>query len=168
MRLWPLSCKDRRLAGFAAWDTGREYHETVSNLGGCRPLVRAADRVDHRESGMIRVAMTYRLCPPPGLRRFRRRFPIATWNTPCSSRRVQSEGTSTRPHAIGLTPSNHTLICTICGSRVIPKDHCHFPARAEHPTVPHAFHIHRGGRVLRLPHYRQLGRARRRVVQRIS
>jgi hypothetical protein len=32
--------------------------ETVSNLGVCRPLVRAADRVEHRESGMIRVAMT--------------------------------------------------------------------------------------------------------------
>jgi hypothetical protein len=28
-------------------------------------LVRAADRVKHRESGMIRVAMTYRLCSPP-------------------------------------------------------------------------------------------------------
>jgi hypothetical protein len=39
--------------------------ETVSNLGVCRPLVRVADRVEHRKSGMIRVAMTYRLCSPP-------------------------------------------------------------------------------------------------------
>jgi hypothetical protein len=72
-------------------------------------------------------------------------------NTPCSSRRVQSEGTSTRVHTIGLTPSNHTLICTItvafvadgmgfsagrgcCGRRVIPKDYCHSsrPCRAPH------------------------------------
>jgi hypothetical protein len=30
-----------------------------------RPLVRTADRVAHRESGMNRVAMTYRLCSPP-------------------------------------------------------------------------------------------------------
>jgi hypothetical protein len=28
-------------------------------------LVRAADQVEHRENGMIRVAMTYRLCSPP-------------------------------------------------------------------------------------------------------
>jgi hypothetical protein len=28
-------------------------------------LVRAADQVEHRESGMIEVAMTYRLCSPP-------------------------------------------------------------------------------------------------------
>jgi hypothetical protein len=31
----------------------------------CRPLIWAADRVEHRESGMIRVAMTYRLSSPP-------------------------------------------------------------------------------------------------------
>ena len=35
-------------------------------LGGCRLLVRAADRVEHSESGMIRIAMTYRLCSLPG------------------------------------------------------------------------------------------------------
>ena len=33
--------------------------------GICRPVVGAADRVEHRENGMIRVAMTYRLCSPP-------------------------------------------------------------------------------------------------------
>jgi hypothetical protein len=38
--------------------------ETVSNLGGLPAMVRAVDRVEHRESGMIRVAMTYRLCSP--------------------------------------------------------------------------------------------------------
>jgi hypothetical protein len=39
--------------------------------------------------------------------------PIATWMTPCSSRRVQALGTSTRRHTIGLIPSSQTLICTI-------------------------------------------------------
>jgi type IV secretory pathway TraG/TraD family ATPase VirD4 len=33
--------------------------------GVCRPLVRVADWVEHSESGMIRVAMTYRVCSPP-------------------------------------------------------------------------------------------------------
>jgi hypothetical protein len=34
-----------------------------------RPLVRAADRVEHRASGMIRVALTCRLCSPLRFRR---------------------------------------------------------------------------------------------------
>src|SRR5271166_3460415 len=75
--------------------------------------------------------------------------PIATWSTPCSSRRVQAEGTSRRRHTIGLTPSNHTLTCTIAsvtdgarfsvgrgcfGRRVIQKDYCHTsrPSGAPH------------------------------------
>ncbi len=33
--------------------------------------------------------------------------------TPCSSRKVQVFGTSTRRHAIGLMPSSQTLICTM-------------------------------------------------------
>jgi hypothetical protein len=37
--------------------------------GVCRPLVQAADWaadwVERRESGMVRVAMAYRLCSPP-------------------------------------------------------------------------------------------------------
>src|ERR1700693_6081919 len=41
------------------------YKRPSQTWGVCRPLVRAADRVEHRESGMIRVAMTYRLCSPP-------------------------------------------------------------------------------------------------------
>jgi hypothetical protein len=32
---------------------------------------------------------------------------------PCSSRKVQVFGTSTRRHTIGLMPSSQTLICTI-------------------------------------------------------
>jgi hypothetical protein len=39
--------------------------------------------------------------------------PIATWSTPCSSRKVQALDTSTRRHTIGLIPSGHTLICTM-------------------------------------------------------
>jgi hypothetical protein len=35
--------------------------------------------------------------------------PIATWITPCSSRRVQVPGTSRRRHTIGLIPSSQTL-----------------------------------------------------------
>jgi hypothetical protein len=50
-------------------------------------LVRAADRVEHRKGGMIRVAIIYRLCSPPGLRRFLRNgaIPIryVTENTAC-------------------------------------------------------------------------------------
>jgi hypothetical protein len=42
--------------------------------------------------------------------------PIATWNTPCNSPKVQPDGTSTRRHTIGLMPSNHTLICTIASA----------------------------------------------------
>jgi hypothetical protein len=38
--------------------------ETVQNVGGW-PLVRTGDRVEHRESRMIRVAMTDRPCSPP-------------------------------------------------------------------------------------------------------
>src|SRR5690348_8228471 len=35
--------------------------------------------------------------------------PIATWITPCSSRRVHVLGTSRRRQIIGLIPSTHTL-----------------------------------------------------------
>ena len=38
--------------------------------------------------------------------------PIATWITPCSSRKVQVSGTSNRRHTIGLIPNSHTLNCT--------------------------------------------------------
>lgn len=38
--------------------------------------------------------------------------PIATWMTPCSSRKVNVSGTSSRRQTIGLIPSSHTLICT--------------------------------------------------------
>src|SRR5487761_1604799 len=39
--------------------------------------------------------------------------PIATWITPCNSRRVSVEGTRTRRQTIGLIPCSQTLICTI-------------------------------------------------------
>ena len=38
--------------------------------------------------------------------------PIATWITPCSSRKVQASSTSNRRHTIGLIPSSQTLTCT--------------------------------------------------------
>jgi hypothetical protein len=38
--------------------------------------------------------------------------PIATWMTPCSSRRVHVLGTNRRRQTIGLIPSSHTLSCT--------------------------------------------------------
>jgi hypothetical protein len=38
--------------------------------------------------------------------------PIATWMTPCSSRRVHALGISRRRQIIGLIPSSHTLSCT--------------------------------------------------------
>jgi hypothetical protein len=44
--------------GFQLWNR-------LKPLGGCRPLVGATDRVDYRESGMIRVEMAYRPCSPP-------------------------------------------------------------------------------------------------------
>jgi hypothetical protein len=62
--------------------------------GVCRPLVRAADRVEHRESGMIRVAMTCRLCSPHGFEtvsllksgRFVRSGPVLCSDDPRDSR----------------------------------------------------------------------------------
>ena len=37
---------------------------------------------------------------------------IATWITPCGSRKVQVSSTSNRRHTIGLIPSSQTLTCT--------------------------------------------------------
>src|SRR3954471_4927053 len=37
--------------------------------------------------------------------------PMATWKTPCSSRKVQSAGASTRRHTIGLTNLSQSFSC---------------------------------------------------------
>jgi hypothetical protein len=120
-----------------------------------------APRIDHHAAsaetdpprGLHRVGVSFECrltATMPALSRSQRDRPtdphalqlIATWNTPCSSRRVQPEGTSTRRHTIVLMPNNHTLTCTIAfasaadgarfsvgrggfGRRVIQKDCCH-------------------------------------------
>src|SRR3954453_23697600 len=48
--------------------------------------------------------------------------PIATWITPCNSRKVQVLGTSTRRHTIGLIPSSQTLTCTISAASASAAD----------------------------------------------
>jgi hypothetical protein len=63
--------------------------ETVSNLGGLPAMVRAVDRVEHRESGMIRVAMTYRLCSPP-------RFETVSYRGACGGVGSVPEGNHSR------------------------------------------------------------------------
>src|SRR5450631_1477039 len=79
--------------------------------------------------------------------------PIATWTTPCNSRSVKLAGTRTRRHTIGLTPSSHTLICTMSPAaaaddagltaetaslrdRVISVAYCRPPPYATH-RAPH-------------------------------
>ena len=39
--------------------------------------------------------------------------PIASWTTPCNSRKDMDSGTRTRRQIIGLIPSNRTLSCRI-------------------------------------------------------
>jgi hypothetical protein len=48
--------------------TDRAQERPSETWGVFRPLVRAASRVKRRESGMITVAMTFRLCSPPWFR----------------------------------------------------------------------------------------------------
>src|SRR3954462_5669431 len=48
--------------------------------------------------------------------------PIATWITPCNSRKVQVLGTSTPRHTIGLIPSSQTLTCTISAASASAAD----------------------------------------------
>src|SRR5271166_480926 len=87
--------------------------------GVCRPLVRAADRVEHRESGMIRAAMTYRLCSPPrfwtvsagGILLFgpcgaHPSVPARTFNTPSRGGAVKA-ACFTRPRGLGLEGPEH-------------------------------------------------------------
>jgi hypothetical protein len=76
--------------------------ETVSNLGGCRPLVRAADRVEHRESEMIRVVMTYRLCPP--------RLEMVSTLCPHSLIFSRSWPVEVRSNGVGLAKRQTTLV----------------------------------------------------------
>src|SRR3954470_21726237 len=69
--------------------------------------------------------------------------PIATWITPCNSRKVQVLGTSTRRHTIGLIPSSQTLTCTISAASASAADEAvsttglvRFGARVTRPAYP--------------------------------
>jgi hypothetical protein len=79
-------------------------------------LVRAADRVEHRESGMIRVAMTYRLCSPPRFETVSRPLSRLPRGVPLLPRRLNKELGQVEPGADRICPSRASYIGPTLGN----------------------------------------------------
>src|SRR3954469_4022532 len=91
--------------------------------------------------------------------------PMAIWKTPCSSRKVQSAGISTRRHTIGLTSLSQSFSCRMEPDGSGEDARARFakgqsrwgpahqftgvcgPSLFQRPTLPHALVILAGSRV---------------------